>query len=270
MLHVWGWVLIGEKLLGLPVSGVASLASKSQPPQAKVLEAVSVMHDEEKKALSGTVDQGGDDVSTTLRKRKTTHLEVSEPDLAPATPVSGRVSPSNPLPKSSKEKKTPDVAANLIKSAITFTLSGLHHDCSSLLLLLDKMGRGEKELPLGLMVTPFFMIQPLGLVVEALVKRRWRSVRKALPLPEPALRAIEFVIGNTWTWVWLGWTARWYVRCLSEIGAYQPFPNKPIFSITELAWDYFHDHIVGHAGAAGANATMGPVPVAPVAPFQAV
>lgn len=265
MLHVWGWVLIGEKLLGLPVSGVASLASKTQPPQAKVLEAVSVMNDQEKKALRGTVDQGGDDVSSTLRQRKP-HLEVPEPDSVPATPGSGRLSPSNPLPKSSPEKKTPDVAANLIKSAITFTLSGLHHDCSSLLLLLDKMGRGEKELPLGLMVTPFFMIQPLGLVVEALVKRRWRAVRKSLGLPEAAIRAIEFVIGNTWTWVWLGWTARWYVRCLSEIGAYQPFPNKPIFSITELAWDYFHGLVVG---APGANATLAPAgaPVTTPVPF---
>lgn len=250
-------MLIGEKLLGLPVSGVASLASKAQPPQAKVLEAVTVMNDQEKKALSGPVDQGGD-VSAILRKRKP-HLEVPEPDSMSPTPGSGRQSPSNPLPKSSKEKKTPDVAANLIKSAITFTLSGLHHDCSSLLLLLDKMGRGEKELPLGLMVTPFFMIQPLGLVFEALVKRQWRIYRKTLPLPDQAITTIEFVIGNTWTWVWLGWTARWYVRCLSEIGAYQPFPNKPIFSITELAWDYFHDVVVGTPGAAVANATMGPI-----------
>lgn len=266
MLHVWGWVLIGERLLGLPVSGVASLASKAQPPQAKVLEAVTVMNDRNKKALSSTVDHGGDDrENSTLRKRTGTHLEV-EPASVPDTPASGRLSPSNPLPKSSREKKTPDVAANLIKSAITFTLSGLHHDCSSLLLLLDKMGRGEKELPLGLMVTPFFMMQPLGLVVEALVRRRWRAVRKSLGLPETAIRVIEFVIGNTWTWVWLGWTARWYVRCLSEIGAYQPFPNKPIFSITELAWDYFHGLV---AGAPGGNTTLGPAGAAfaPVAPL---
>lgn len=269
MLHVWGWTLIGEKLLGLPASGVASLASKAQRPQAKVLEAVTVMNEQEKSVISGTVDNSSEGISaSTLRKRNLAHLELPD-DSAPATPRSGRMSPSNPLPQtppSEKKNKTPDVAANLIKSAITFTLSGLHHDCSSLLLLLDKMGRGEKELPLGLMVTPFFMIQPLGLVVEALVKRRWRVIRKSLGLPEPAIRAIEFVIGNTWTWVWLGWTARWYVRCLSEIGAYQPFPHKPIFSITELAWDYFHGLVStpGNATIAGPAGTVAAVPFAAV------
>lgn len=264
MLHVWGWVLIGEKLLGLPVSGVASLASKSQPASAKVLEAVSAMNEQSSQALGSSVDHGS--LELPAKKRFGAHIDAGtapNSETGPPTPASGRISPSNPLPRSAPGKKTPNVAANLIKSAITFTLSVLHHDCSSLLLLLDKLGRGEKELPLGLMVTPFFMIQPLGLVVEAIVKRRWRAVKKSAGVPDPVVKTIEFIVGNTWTWVWLGWTARWYVRCLSEIGAYQAFPNKPIFSITEMAWDYFRNLVVSSVNVGNSTAT--PTPPIPFA-----
>lgn len=227
MLHMWGWVFIGEKLLGLPVSGVSSLATRAPRPEAKILQAVSALNEKGKEAKNGS-DHGG---------KKTTNGIPKHVLSASDTPMSGRLSPSNPVPAGQS------VMANLIKSVVTFTLSGLHHDYGTVTLLLDQIGRGERKALAWTNVfgvTPFFVVQPLGLVLEAVVKRQWRVLKRTQRISPRVASSLEFVVGNTWTWVWLGWTAGWYVRTLAGIGAYGAFPGKPIFSPIEAAWDYVH------------------------------
>lgn len=239
MLHIWGWVFIGETLLGLPVSGVSSLATRVQRPEAKILQAVSALNDKGKEIKDSSVDG-----HKTPANGKTNGKPIGLARhvlSATDTPMSGRLSPSNPIPAG------PNVKANLIKSMVTFTLSGVHHDYGTLVLLLDQIGHGERSAiawtdVFG--VTPFFVVQPFGLVLEAVVKRQWRVIKKKEVVSERAASFIEFVLGNTWTWVWLGWTAGWYVRTLTEIGTYRAFPDKPIFSITEALWDWAHRKFV--------------------------
>lgn len=234
MLHVWGWVFVGETILGLPVSGVSSLATKAPRPEAKILQAVSALNNKGVEAKNNIANGNG----TTSAKPSVVSRHIKS---AADTPMSGRLSPSNPIPAG------PNVMANFIKSVVTFTMSGVHHDYGTVILLLDQLGRGERKAiswtdVFG--VTPFFFVQPFGLALEAIVKRQWRGVKKKQMVSESTASFIEFVLGNTWTWVWLGWTAGWYVRTLTEIGAYQAFPGKPIFSITETLWDYAHGKYV--------------------------
>lgn len=209
-----------------------------QRPEAKILQAVSALNDKGKEVKDSSVD--GHKPTNGKPNGVARHV-LSATD----TPMSGRLSPSNPIPAG------PNVKANLIKSIVTFTLSGVHHDYGTLVLLLDQIGRGERTAiawtdVLG--VTPFFVVQPFGLVLEAVVKRQWRVLKKKQVLSERTASFIEFVLGNTWTWVWLGWTAGWYVRTLTEIGAYRAFPGKPMFSITETVWDYVHKSVQGRVG----------------------
>lgn len=241
---MWGWVFIGETLLGLPVSGVSSLATRVQRPEAKILQAVSALNDKGKEAKDSSIDghkspaNGKSNGQSNRKVNGKPNGGVARHVLsATDTPMSGRLSPSNPIPAG------PNVKANLIKSIVTFTLSGVHHDYGTLVLLLDQIGRGERSAIAWTEVfgvTSFFVIQPFGLVLEAIVKRQWRVVKRKQVFSERAASFIEFVLGNTWTWVWLGWTAGWYVRTLTEVGSYRAFPGKPMFSITETVWDWAH------------------------------
>ena len=196
---------------------------------------------------------------------------LDTPGLTPA--ASGRTSPTHPIPtaplQATKRLQMPIVLSNLIKSLIVFTLTGLIHDQSVYwmykwytfpgspwLIETPQNSKGkwindELKWTDAMVTTPFFVIQPLALAVEAIVKRQWRAwklrrhpqwllnsnkrrldsgsnartaaqVNDGADAVEPAwLVFVERLIGFVWTWVWLGWSARWFVTGFASIGHVQ-------------------------------------------------
>ena len=189
---------------------------------------------------------------------------LATPGLTPN--ASGRASPSHPIPttptQSTRRLRLPSTLNNLIKSVLVFTLTGLHHDQSMYLILRwynypgspwlastpkDAITPGPNPYMKwtdGLITTPFFAVQPLALVVEAVVKRQWRAwkvrnhpewfgVHKPNGISngvanghaprrtgEPDwLVFVERLINFTFTWVWLGWSAAPFVAGLPKTGA---------------------------------------------------
>ncbi|ORY34899.1 hypothetical protein BCR39DRAFT_515473 [Naematelia encephala] len=219
-LFIFGWIGIGEHILGLPHSGNDA---RERPSTSKVIQ-------------PQPQPQPTPAVSPLLSPNPTT--TTASPLLAPtndSTPtVSGRTSPSHPLPtEPSRRRLNPKtLLSNFIKSLIVFALTAWIHDLSNYVVLLhqaDLAGTSTNKVKVNwrdaMVTTPFFMIQPFGLAVEALVKSHWRgwkakhhpSWRKA----EPAwLVFIERSLGFIWTWTWLGWTAGWFVQGLTGIGIY--------------------------------------------------
>jgi hypothetical protein len=142
--------------------------------------------------------------------------------------------PTVPNHKSSSVKLT-----NLVKSFCVFALTGCIHDWASYFLLYHTnpaIGVQTWKWTDGLVTMPFFVIQPLGLTIEAAVKARWRGWKRARHADwkagEPAwLVLLERVLGLIWTWTWLGWTAGWFIQGLAKIGYYrrggsqQEFPS---------------------------------------------
>ncbi|WVR08190.1 hypothetical protein IAU60_005236 [Kwoniella sp. DSM 27419] len=218
-LYVLGWIGIGENLLGLTHTGVS--AHPSVPPRP---------------ALS------------------------SNPSTVGSDHPSGHVSPAHPLPSAPPAESTIDgkriqgrrmsprlMLQNLVKSFIVFVLSGLVHDAGSLSMIM-KLGHPKGRhyvvyLSDVFRLTPFFMVQPVGLAVEAMVKSTWRGWKakrhpewKRVTLKgtsgasqtgnpgggEPAwLVYLERAVGFAWTWIWLGWTARWWVEGLAQLGRFR-------------------------------------------------
>ncbi|WVQ79255.1 hypothetical protein IAT38_001351 [Cryptococcus sp. DSM 104549] len=211
-LYVFGWIGIGENILGLTHTGIS--AHPSVPPS--------------------------------------TPSATSSGANTPLT-YSGRVSPNHPIPTNAPQlpsrRMSPRLMAeNLIKSLAVFTLSGLQHDCGTLALLLKT--RPEKALVLGdvLLLTPFFVMQPLALAAEAGVKTAWRGWKFAAHPEwrrgaggkgggEPGwLVFIERLVGFVWTWVWLGWSAMWFVDGLAGSGAYWPQKGDAAASLVGGLW----------------------------------
>lgn len=126
---------------------------------------------------------------------------------------------------------------NLIKSLLVFTLCGLIHDCGaySLLLLNTPVGAPIPASRNALVLTPFFVVQPFALAFEALLKakyRKWKSgvyPRWRVDGYPKRLVVIERVIGFTLTWVWLGWSAGWFVEGLTKSGFFSRDEGKPLF-----------------------------------------
>jgi hypothetical protein len=129
---------------------------------------------------------------------------------------------------------------------IVFTLSGVLHDCGTLSLILlntpdDQLIRLDGVFAL----TPFFVLQPFALVAEALLKaqyRRWKTMTypdwKEKGTPK-TLVFVERVFGFTATWVWLGWSAGWFVEGLTKRGMFSRAEGKPLFPslIGGLVWN---------------------------------
>lgn len=93
---------------------------------------------------------------------------------------SGRVSPNHPIPTTPTQlpskRMTPMLMfQNLVKSTIVFGLSGLQHDCGTLVLLMKTHPGKIRYFKDILILTPFFVIQPLALAGEAMVKTTWRG-----------------------------------------------------------------------------------------------
>jgi hypothetical protein len=167
---------------------------------------------------------------------------------------SGRTSPTHPIPSLTKHTARPLsprlALSNFAKSLIVFTLSGLIHDCGTLsLILLNTPDHQPINLNGVFALTPFFVLQPFALVVEALLKaqyRRWKT--RAYPTwkekgtPEN-LVFLERLVGFVMTWVWLGWSASWFVEGLTKRGMFSRAEGKPLFPslIGGVIWGrWFH------------------------------
>ncbi|WVW86750.1 hypothetical protein I302_108804 [Kwoniella bestiolae CBS 10118] len=211
-LYVLGWIGIGENLLGLTHTGISS--HPSVPPTSKTTLA------------SGSFDSSS----------------RNSPN------PSGQISPSHPLPSSAipnsdspiirRKMSTKLMVQNLIKSFITFLLSGIIHDVGSLALLLKNRSSGDTiYLNDVLRLTPFFIVQPFALAIEALIKTCWRTWKsrkhpswKRGKGGEPGwLVTTERLIGFIWTWVWLGFTARPFVEGMAQLGAYRRDGGRELF-----------------------------------------
>ena len=125
----------------------------------------------------------------------------------------------------------------------------------------------------AMVTTPFFVVQPLALAVEAIVKRQWRAWKlRRLPQwlldsnkqrqlvterkaaagtqdkrtdgsAEPArLVFAERLIGFVWTWVWLGWSARWFVSGLPRSGIFKRVDRQADqwSPVGKWVWDKAH------------------------------
>lgn len=223
MLHIWGWVGVGERLLGLPPSGNLL----HPPPQAS---ANGVRGAEVKDSHALTVS--GSNGSAKGTNGNGVHLAPLEPPLS--APNSGRASPTHPL----AGRRTTTILSNLIKSALVFGFSALHHDYSSILMMLDAIGDGRAaslEPSMALSLTPFFCCQPIGIAIEAAVKRVWRSQRKHFS--SPWISTFECAIGFVWTWVWLGWTARFFVQGMARLGVWVRYPDHVHFTAFGWVWE---------------------------------
>ncbi|WWC92944.1 uncharacterized protein L201_007907 [Kwoniella dendrophila CBS 6074] len=211
-LYVLGWIGIGENVLGLTHTGISS--HPTIPEQLQKLHTKNGHH----QALNNSPNQ------------------------------SGQVTPSHPIPTSitknsgkneglpiRRKMSTKLMIQNLIKSFITFLLSGLNHDFGSLALLVKNYPWQTKPVYLGdiLRLTPFFIVQPIGLTIEAIIKinyRRFKSTYLRGSKPEPAwLTFLERLIGFIWTWIWLGYTARPFVEGMVQLGAYRRDGGRQLF-----------------------------------------
>jgi len=130
------------------------------------------------------------------------------------------------------------VLGNLIKSLIVFTLTAAEHDWCCFILLQHTAPPGKPvRLTDAIVTAPFFMIQPFGLAIEAIVKARWRGrksrYRNSLEerKPESALLVyVEKLVGFVWTWSWLFWTAGWFLDAIVHIGLFRRGEGQPVFA----------------------------------------
>ncbi|OCF61915.1 hypothetical protein L486_01579 [Kwoniella mangroviensis CBS 10435] len=220
-LYVLGWIGIGENILGLTHTGISSHPTIPPVPKSQTLS-------------------NGNGASS------------------PSNP-SGQITPSHPLPTSPlppidphpnsprsirRKMSTRLMVQNLIKSFITFLLSGLSHDIGSLALILKNHRHQEIYLSDVLRLTPFFIVQPFALAFEALIKTHWRTW-KANHHPtwskhregrggergnEPGwLVLTERLVGFIWTWTWLGYTARFFVEGTAQLGAFRRDGGRELF-----------------------------------------
>ncbi|WVW86770.1 hypothetical protein I302_108824 [Kwoniella bestiolae CBS 10118] len=175
-----------------------------------------------------------------------THTGVSTHPSVPSISGSGTISPSHPIPSStsgsgsSSNKTLPTrkissklIFQNLIKSFITFLLSGLNHDIGSLALIIKNHPRSHPVYLNELFrLTPFFVLQPVGLAFEALIKHVYRSSKKRYiqrGMEPNWLIFLERLVGFVWTWTWLGWSARYFVEGMVMLGAYRRDGGRDLY-----------------------------------------
>ncbi|WVQ75037.1 hypothetical protein IAR50_004646 [Cryptococcus sp. DSM 104548] len=191
-LYAFGWIGISENILHLPHTGISS--HPVIPPGS---------------SPSSKAPSASDRVS---------------PNYPIAT-----TAPSEPLPV--KRMTVHLMFQNLVKSTIVFALSGLQHDLGTYALLSKTRPGQNITLHDALVLTPFFVVQPLALAGEAAIKTVWRGWKfKAHPTwkkgsvgytGEPGwLVFSERLIGFVWTWCWLGTSAKFYVAGAVNAGAY--------------------------------------------------
>lgn len=135
--------------------------------------------------------------------------------------------PNTPPKRSSRGISFRMTMVNLIKSLFVFTLTGIEHDISTYVLLLQTAsGRGKAISWIDAVVTtPFFALQPFGIATEAVIKRSWRSNQLAHPTwakQEPKwLVLAERTFGFVLTWWFVGWAAQYYVVGATKAGMFR-------------------------------------------------
>lgn len=234
MLHCWAWVGICETLLRLTPSGesVKNPRPKPKPKSDHDVFLRKAIKNSAKVQLSPTppADDGEQlppAFVTPVPSPPPSPSLLSPPDSGRNTPTPYQ--PDAPPPRAS-------VFANLFKSLVVFTFSGLHHDCGSVVMMLDAVGRGEEVRWRTLFsLSPFFIAQPVALAVEAVVKQRWRKYKKARGLA-PGLTLAERIVGFTWTWLVLGWTAGWFVQGMAGLHVWPHWPGKTFYSALWWVW----------------------------------
>lgn len=277
MLHSWGWVLLGERVLRLPPTGEIVKNPRPRPVaaaehrQVESVKAKAVV--DETNLLPPTPppdsppineDSDGGLTAAVNKNPKAMHrlgkvdarlenlrLRSQQPrpqTLLPTPPTSGRSSPVRTVAASKRQSAGSAMGVNLAKSLIVFTLSGLHHDYGSFIRLLDAVGRGDPCFRV-MKLTPFFAIQPLALAFEAVAKHRWRAVKRAQWGADYKTRAgavpawvgvMERVVGLVWMWMFLGWSAGWFVEGLSQMGVWRPWPGDEVAgtrSVLGFVWN---------------------------------
>nr|XP_019009226.1 uncharacterized protein I206_05873 [Kwoniella pini CBS 10737]OCF48007.1 hypothetical protein I206_05873 [Kwoniella pini CBS 10737] len=217
-LYVLGWIGIGENVLGLTHTGISS--HPNMPPSEK---------------------------------------------SSNSSNTSGQISPSHPIPTSSPSSSSSTnqkvnlptrkisnrlMIENLIKSFITFLLSGFNHDVGSFALILKNNPPAQSQIKTSIYLTdifkltPFFVIQPIGLILEAIFKINYRKFKIyylgiSKGKESSLLIFFERLFGFIWTWVWLGWTARFFVQGMIQLGAYRRDGDR------DLYWNLFGGLIWG-------------------------
>ena len=159
---------------------------------------------------------------------------------------SGRTSPFHPMPSDkappSRRLTTKSILSNTVKSFIVFTLSGLTHDIGTFNLIWAAKGSNFEWREI-FVLTPFFTVQPIAIVLEAVVKglyrRTKRRVKPEWSKAQPGwLTFLERLLGFVWTWVFLGWSAKWFVDGMTKIGVFRRGDGRPEFPslIGGLVW----------------------------------
>lgn len=200
----FGWIGIGENILRLPPSGPDI---KGPPPHLSQLQS------------SGTATPAG----------------VNTPGKTSL--ASGQVSPSHPVPTVPTRRSDSVRIGNLIKSLCVFGLTGWIHDHGAYFLLThtrSRQGDLDWRWTDAVVTAPFFLIQPVGLVLEAKIKSAWRGWkmrnRPLWRLEQPvSVVFLERLVGFIWTWTWLGWTAGWFIDGLVRIGYYRRGDGQELF-----------------------------------------
>lgn len=241
MYHIWAWVGVGENVLGLPPSGkqllrvgaAATPTANGLAPNVGSIKAAPVAMRRSPSASVFTPSASGMSTPTVEFELKS----VSAPSAQLTLPTPPATPPPPALRRSS-------MWSNLVKSVLVFTFSGLFHDYSSLLLLLDALGRGDPVDPRHLIsLAPFFILQPVAIALEAVLVpkyRRWKHSRGIRRHGEGPLHTLlERALGFAYVWIWLGWTAGWFVEGMARIGVwpvYEPWPAPFYISLWAPVW----------------------------------
>jgi hypothetical protein len=240
MLHCWAWVGICETLLRLTPSGESVKNPRPKPKsdsEATMLRKVLKNGHALKLKLPSTPpaeENGNEQLSSVVVSPLPSPLPSPRSSLL-SPPDSGRSTPAPYQPDARPPRAS--VFANLFKSLVVFTVSGLHHDWGSFVMLLDAVGRGEDVRWRTLFsLSPFFLAQPIALAIEAVVKQRWRSYKKAHGWAPAQLTLFERIVGFTWTWLVLGWTAGWFVQGMARLHVWPHYPGKRFYSALWWVW----------------------------------
>ncbi|WWC65983.1 uncharacterized protein I303_108605 [Kwoniella dejecticola CBS 10117] len=214
-LYVLGWIGIGENILGLTHTGISS--HPNLYPSDKITNSSNA---------SGQISP--------------TH-PISTSSFSSSS-SSSSTSPNLPT----RRMSTRLMIENLIKSFLTFLLSGFNHDVGSFALILknNRPQLGQTTYLTDIFrLTPFFVVQPIGLAVEAFFKTNYRKTKTRFRVfkgKEPNWSVfVERLIGFIWTWTWLGWTARFFVEGMVQLGSYRRDGDR------ELYWSLFGGLIWG-------------------------
>lgn len=223
-MYLVGWLGIGETILGLPESG----------PRARQIPLPDPTYGPLKLRLTSS-----NTISSTNGVRSgegawPSRSETEHPSPSPSGSGSSSrpPTPDHPVPNTPPKRSSRGISfrmtmVNLIKSLFVFTLTGIEHDISTYVLLLQTAsGRGKAISWIDAVVTtPFFALQPFGIATEAVIKRSWRSNKLAHPTwakQEPKwLVLAERTFGFVLTWWFVGLAAQYYVVGATKAGMFR-------------------------------------------------